>query len=274
MESIQQLGGAGLHLKIPLVQTVKRVSIKEQTADFPPQAVIAKDNVGLTINSAVFFKIIEPKKSVYEIENYISALETLSATTLRNIMGDMELDESLSSRETINSKMLSVLDEATDPWGIKVNRVEIQDILPPAQVQEAMERQVTAERNKRADILEAEGYKQSNILEAEGYKQKTILQAEADAKAVELEKNAEDNGIVAIREARPNDAVLLLRKLEAVKDMADGQATKIIVPSDLQGIAGLTEVISTVAKDKTLLKNNSVVEIESEEELTENDCED
>lgn len=258
---------AGLHFKIPFIQTIAaKVSLKEQVADFPPQAVITSDNVMLTINSVVYFRIIDPRANTYGVENYLAAIEKLSATSLRSIVGEMLLDETLSSRDTINSKMLQVLDSATDPWGIDITRVEIQDITPPAQMQDAMEKQATAERNKRAAILTAEGEKESAILTAQGNKESVILKAEAEkekmlreaegqAEAIERVAQANKSALIALKEAHVDEGVLVLKKLSAMTDVANGRATKIIIPSDLMGVAGMTEVIGSVAKDAEELES-------------------
>ena len=252
----------GLHFKIPFIERVARnVSLKEQVADFPPQPVITKDNVTMQIDTVVFFQITDPKLYAYGIEQPMQAIENLSATTLRNIIGDLELDQCLTSRDVVNSKMRSILDEATDPWGIKVNRVELKNILPPKEIQNAMEKQMKAERERREAILRAEGEKKSKILTAEGEKESAILTAEAEkaaailradakkqAQILEAEGEAEAilkvqtataEGIRRINEAAPGDAVLKLKSLEAFSAAANGRATKIIIPSELQGLAGL-----------------------------------
>lgn len=253
----------GLHFMVPIIQRVaNRVSLKEQVADFPPQSVITRDNVMLSINSVVYFKIIDPYKNTYGVENYLAALEKLSATSLRSIVGEMALDECLSSRDTINGKMISILDSATEPWGLDITRVEIQDIIPPSQIQDAMDKQATAERNKRAAILKAEGEKESAIRVAEGQKEATILEAEAakeqkireaegKARAIERVAQAQKNALVSLKEAGADSTVVTLRKLEAMKDVANGNATKIIVPSDLMGTVGITEVVGSSLKDST-----------------------
>ena len=265
--------GVGLHLKIPFIESVaKRLSLKEQVADFPPQPVITKDNVTMSIDSVVFFKIMDPKLYAYGVENPLVAIENLAATTLRNIIGDLELDTTLVSRDTINAKMRSILDEATDAWGIKVNRVEVKNITPPAAIQQAMEKQMKAEREKREAILLAEGEKQSAITVAEGNKQAQILAAEAEKQAVILAAEAERekqireaegeaaailnvqqataDGIRMVREAGADNAVLTLQAFEALKTVADGQATKIIIPSDIQGVAGLAASLKEIVVDK------------------------
>lgn len=261
--------GPGLHLKIPIIQqVVGRVSLKEQVADFPPQSVITKDNVMLSINSVVYFKIIDPYKNTYGVENYLAALEKLSATSLRSIVGDMTLDDCLSSRDTINAKMIDILDKATEPWGLDVTRVEIQDIIPPSQMQDAMERQATAERNKRAMILDSEGKKESAIRVAEGNKQAMILTAEAEkekrireaegeAQAVERVAQANARAIEYLKEAKADEAVITLKKLEAMSEVANGNATKIIVPSDLMNAVGITEVVGSTLKDSEEMSKSS-----------------
>ena len=259
----------GLHVKIPFIDKIsKKVSLKEQVIDFPPQPVITRDNVTMQIDTVVYFEITDPKLYTYGVENPIMAIENLSATTLRNIIGDMELDETLTSRETINTKMRASLDEATDPWGIKVNRVELKNIIPPAAIQDAMEKQMKAERERREAILIAEGQKKSTILVAEGKKQSAILDAEAEkqaailraeaqkermikeaegqAEAVLKVQNANAEGIRMIREAGADQAVLTLKSLEAFAKAADGKSTKIIIPSDIQGIAGLASSLKEI----------------------------
>ena len=262
----------GMHFKVPFIDRVaKKVLLKEQVVDFAPQPVITKDNVTMQIDTVVFFQITDPKLYTYGVENPIMAIENLSATTLRNIIGDMELDETLTSRETINTKMRASLDEATDPWGIKVNRVELKNIIPPAAIQDAMEKQMKAERERREAILIAEGQKKSTILVAEGKKQSAILDAEAEkqaailraeaqkermikeaegqAEAVLKVQNANAEGIRMIREAGADEAVLTLKSLEAFAKAADGKATKIIIPSDIQGIAGLASSLKEIVTD-------------------------
>ena len=261
----------GLHLKMPLFDKVARVvSMKEQVADFPPQPVITKDNVTMRIDTVLFFQITDPKLYCYGVENPIAAIENLTATTLRNIIGDLELDQTLTSRETINSKMRATLDEATDPWGIKVNRVELKNIMPPAAIQEAMEKQMKAERERREQILRAEGEKKSAILVAEGEKEAKILRAEAEKQAMILAAEAEKeatirkaegnaqaivevqkanaDGIKLLKEASPTDQVLTIKSLDAFMKAADGRATKLIIPSDIAGVAGLVSAISETAK--------------------------
>ena len=250
--------GVGIHFKIPILDRVaKRVSLKEQVVDFEPQAVITKDNVTMQIDTVIFFQITDPKQYAYGVENPIAAIENLTATTLRNIIGDLELDETLTSRETINSEMRTSLDIATDPWGIKVNRVELKNIMPPTAIQDAMEKQMKAERERREAILKAEGEKKSTILVAEGKKeslileaekQKRIKEAEGQAEAIRTVQKATAEGIEFIKQAGADDAVLTLKSLEAFAKAADGRATKIIIPSELQGIAGLTKTIAEVAR--------------------------
>ena len=265
--------GTGLHLKVPFIERVARkVNLKEQVVDFPPQPVITKDNVTMQIDTVVFFQITDPRLYAYGVENPIMAIENLSATTLRNIIGDLELDETLTSRETINTKMRASLDQATDPWGIKVNRVELKNIIPPAAIQEAMEKQMKAERERREAILIAEGQKRSTILVAEGKKESAILDAEAEKQAASLRaeaakekmiKEAEGQaeavlkvqqataeGIRMVKEAGADQAVLTLKSLEAFQKAADGKATKIIIPSELQGIAGLASSLKEIVKDE------------------------
>ena len=253
--------GKGLHVKLPFIERVaRRVSLKEQVADFPPQPVITKDNVTMQIDTVVYFQITDPKLYTYGIEQPMVAIETLSATTLRNIIGDLELDQCLTSRDIINSKMRVILDEATDPWGIKVNRVELKNILPPREIQSAMEKQMKAERErreailraegeKRAAILEAEGEKESAILRADAKKHQQILEAEGQAAAILAVQKATADGIRLLNEAAPSDPVLRLRALEAFAAAADGKATKIIIPSEIQGIAGLAQGIVESVKD-------------------------
>ena len=243
--------GVGLHLKVPFVERVaKKVSLKEQVADFAPQPVITKDNVTMQIDTVIYFQITDPKLYTYGIEQPLVAIENLSATTLRNIIGDLELDQCLTSRDIINTKMRTILDEATDPWGIKVNRVELKNILPPKEIQNAMEKQMKAERERREAILRAEGEKRSAILEAEGEKesailranakkQQQILEAEGQAEAILKVQTATAEGIRLINEAAPSEAVVKLKALEAFTAAANGKATKIIIPSEIQGIAGL-----------------------------------
>ncbi|HHT87446.1 MAG TPA: SPFH/Band 7/PHB domain protein [Clostridiales bacterium] len=275
---LERLGGyqatwdVGLHFKWPLIDKIaKRVLLKEQVVDFAPQPVITKDNVTMKIDTVVFFAITDPKLYTYGVENPLIAIENLTATTLRNIIGDLELDETLTSREIINTKMRQILDEATDPWGIKVTRVELKNIIPPAAIQDAMEKQMKAERERREAILIAEGQKRSAILVAEGDKESAILvaegekeaailraeakkeamirEAEGEAEAILQVQRARAEGIKFLKEADPTTEVLQLRSMEAFEKAADGQATKIIIPSDIQGIAGLSKSIVEVIKD-------------------------
>ena len=243
--------GVGLHFKLPFIErVVKKVSLKEQVADFDPQPVITKDNVTMQIDTVIYFQITDPKLYTYGVEYPMSAIENLTATTLRNIIGELELDQSLTSRDTINAKMRSILDEATDPWGIKVNRVELKNILPPREIQNAMEKQMKAERERRESILQAEGEKASKVLIAEGEKQSVLLQADAAKQAKIMAAEAEAQSILKVQQAMadsmrmlnenaPNDQVIKLKALEALEKVADGKATKIIIPSEIQGLAGL-----------------------------------
>ena len=243
--------GVGLHFKLPFIErVVKKISLKEQVADFDPQPVITKDNVTMQIDTVIYFQITDPKLYTYGVEYPMSAIENLTATTLRNIIGELALDQSLTSRDTINAKMRSILDEATDPWGIKVNRVELKNILPPREIQNAMEKQMKAERERRESILQAEGEKASKILVAEGEKQSTILRADAAKQAKIMAAEAEAQSILKVQQAMadsmrllnenaPNDQVIKLKALEALEKVADGKATKIIIPSEIQGLAGL-----------------------------------
>ena len=253
----------GPHVKVPFVmRVVKKVSLKEQVADFPPQPVITKDNVTMQIDTVIYFQIIDPKLYTYGVEHPMSAIENLTATTLRNIIGDLELDQSLTSRDHINTKMRAILDEATDPWGIKVNRVELKNIIPPREIQDAMEKQMKAERERRESILQAEGQKQSQILVAEGEKQSVILRADAAKQARIMEAEAQAEAILRVQqatadalkllnEAAPNDQVVKLKALEAFQAAADGKATKIIIPSEIQSLAGLAASVQTLMeKDK------------------------
>ncbi len=259
----QSTWGVGLHIKIPFLdRVVKRVSLKEQVVDFAPQPVITKDNVTMQIDTVIYFQIIDPKLYTYGVEHPMSAIENLTATTLRNIIGDLELDQSLTSRDHINTKMRSILDEATDPWGIKVNRVELKNIIPPREIQDAMEKQMKAERERREAILQAEGQKQSQILVAEGEKQSLILRADAAKQAKIMEAEAEAESILRVQqatadalrilnEAAPNDQVVKLKALEAFAAAANGTATKIIIPSEIQSLAGLAaSVQSLMEKDE------------------------
>ncbi len=264
--------GVGLHLKVPFFDRIARkVSLKEQVLDYPPQPVITKDNVTMQIDTVVYFQITDPKLYAYGVEQPMAAMETLTATTLRNIIGDLELDQTLTSRDIINTKMRAILDEATDPWGIKVNRVELKNILPPADIQNSMEKQMKAERDRRQAILQAEGQKKSAILIAEGEKESAILRADAEKQAAilkaEAEKQAailradgEAQAILAVQKAMadslallnekaPNDAVLKLKSIEAMQKVADGKATKIIIPSQLQGLVGMANGIVEGVKE-------------------------
>ena len=252
----------GLHVKIPFIDRISNnVSLKEIVKDFAPQPVITKDNVTMQIDTVVYFQITDPRLFTYGVERPINAIENLTATTLRNIIGELELDQTLTSRDIINSKMRSILDEATDPWGIKVNRVEVKNIIPPRDIQEAMEKQMRAERERREKILQAEGEKKSSILIAEGEKESAILRAEAqkesqikiaegEAEALLKMKQAEADGIKLLKDAKADSNVLALKSFEALQNMANGQATKIIVPSDLQGIASLGITLSELTKNK------------------------
>ena len=269
----QDTWSVGLHFKVPIVDKVaKRVLLKEQVADFPPQPVITKDNVTMRIDTVVFFQITDPKLFTYGVENPIMAIENLTATTLRNIIGDLELDQTLTSRETINAKMRASLDIATDPWGIKVNRVELKNIIPPAAIQDAMEKQMKAERERREAILRAEGEKKSTILVAEGKKESAILEAEAEKQSAILRAEAEKekmireaegeaeailkvqqataNGLRFIKDAGADDSVLRLKSLEALEKVADGKSTKIIIPSEIQNMAGLLTIAKELLSDK------------------------
>ena len=266
----QQTWGVGLHVKVPFIDRVsKKVLLKEQVVDFAPQPVITKDNVTMRIDTVVFYQITDPKLFAYGVENPIMAIENLTATTLRNIIGDLELDQTLTSRETINTKMRATLDVATDPWGIKVNRVELKNIIPPAAIQDAMEKQMKAERERREAILIAEGEKKSRILRAEGQKESLILEAEGEkesailraeakkeatireaegqAEAILKIQQANADGLRFMKEAKVDDAVIQLKSLEAFGKAADGKATKIIIPSEIQGIAGLVKSITEIA---------------------------
>lgn len=267
----QATWGVGLHLKMPIIDRVaKRVTLKEQVVDFAPQPVITKDNVTMRIDTVVFFQITDPKLFAYGVENPIMAIENLTATTLRNIIGDLELDETLTSRETINTKMRATLDVATDPWGIKVNRVELKNIIPPTAIQDAMEKQMKAERERRESVTRAEGEKRATILVAEGKKESAILDAEAEKQAAILRaeakreatikeaegqaeailriQQANADGIRFLKDSQPDAAVLQIKSLEAFAKAADGKATKIIIPSDIQGLAGLVSSITEIAK--------------------------
>ena len=253
--------GVGLHFKIPFFErVVKKVSLKEQVADFDPQPVITKDNVTMQIDTVIYFQITDPKLYTYGVEHPMNAIENLTATTLRNIIGDMELDQSLTSRDTINSRMRSILDEATDPWGIKVNRVELKNIIPPKEIQNAMEKQMKAERERRESILQAEGEKASKVLIAEGEKQSTLLRADAAKQAKIMAAEAEAESILKVQQAMadsmrmlnenaPNDQVIKLKSIEAMQKVADGKATKIIIPSEMQGLVGLANGIVEGTKE-------------------------
>jgi regulator of protease activity HflC (stomatin/prohibitin superfamily) len=268
----QQTWGVGLHVKVPFIDRVsKKVLLKEQVVDFAPQPVITKDNVTMRIDTVVFYQITDPKLFAYGVENPIMAIENLTATTLRNIIGDLELDQTLTSRETINTKMRATLDVATDPWGIKVNRVELKNIIPPAAIQDAMEKQMKAERERREAILIAEGEKKSRILRAEGQKESVILEAEGEkesailraeakkeatireaegqAEAILKLQKANADGLQFLKEVKVDDAVIQLKSLEAFGKAADGKATKIIIPSEIQGIAGLVKSVTEIAKE-------------------------
>ena len=265
--------GGGLHFKIPFIDRIaRRVSLKEQVMDYPPQPVITKDNVTMQIDTVVYYSITDPKLYAYGVEYPMAAMETLTATTLRNIIGDLELDQTLTSRDIINTKMRAILDEATDPWGIKVNRVELKNILPPADIQSSMEKQMKAERDRRQAILQAEGQKKSAILIAEGERESAILKADAEKQAAILRAEAEKqaailraageaeailevqramaDSIAMLNEKAPNDNVLKLKAIEAMQKVADGKATKIIIPSELQGIVGLANGIVEGVKEK------------------------
>ena len=264
--------GTGLHIAIPVIDRIsKKVNLKELVADFPPQPVITKDNVTMQIDTVIYLQITDPKLYVYGVDNPIRAIENLTATTLRNIIGDLELDQTLTSRDIINSKMRMILDEATDPWGIKINRVELKNIMPPKEIQDSMEKQMKAERERREKILQAEGEKRSSILVAEGEKQSMILRAEAEKEAAILRADAEKEatirraegeaqailkvqqanaeGIKMLNEAAPNQAVIAVKSLEAFEKAADGQATKIIIPSEIQSLAGLASSLKEVIKE-------------------------
>ena len=253
----------GIHFKVPFIERIaRRVSLKEQVLDYPPQPVITKDNVTMQIDTVIYFQITDPKLYTYGVEYPMSAIENLTATTLRNIIGELELDQSLTSRDTINAKMRSILDEATDPWGIKVNRVELKNILPPREIQNAMEKQMKAERERRESILQAEGEKASKVLIAEGEKQSTLLRADAAKQAKIMAAEAEAESILKVQQAMadsmrmlnenaPNDQVIKLKALEALEKVADGKATKLIIPSEIQGLAGLA------ASAKMLVENDA-----------------
>ncbi len=264
---VERLGGyhstwsVGIHIKIPFFDKVaSKVSLKEHVVDFPPQPVITKDNVTMQIDTVVYYQITDPKLYTYGVERPMMAIENLTATTLRNIIGDLELDETLTSRDTVNTKMRSILDEATDPWGIKINRVELKNIMPPAEIQDAMERQMKAERERREAILKAEGEKKASILQAEGDKEAAILRAEAKkeaaireadgkAQAIIRVQQAVAEGIRLINESDPKPGYLTIKSLESLNVLADGKATKIVVPSDIQGLAGLAASFKEIIKD-------------------------
>ena len=259
--AFQSVWEVGLHFKIPFIERVaKKVSLKEQVMDYPPQPVITKDNVTMQIDTVIYYQITDPKLYTYGVEHPMSTIETLTATTLRNIIGDLELDQTLTSRDTINSQMRVILDEATDPWGIKVNRVELKNILPPTDIQNSMEKQMKAERERRQNILQAEGTKQSAILVAEGEKEAAVLRADAEKQAAILRAEGEAQAILSVQKAMaeslkllndacPNDQVIKLKALETMEKVADGKATKIIIPSEIQGLAGLAEgVVESVKK--------------------------
>ena len=271
--AFQTVWGVGLHFKVPFIDRIaRRVSLKEQVLDYPPQPVITKDNVTMQIDTVVYFQITDPKLYAYGVEQPMAAMETLTATTLRNIIGDLELDQTLTSRDVVNTKMRAILDEATDPWGIKVNRVELKNILPPQDIQNSMEKQMKAERDRRQAILQAEGQKKSAILIAEGEKESAILRASAEKEAAilkaEAEKQAailradgEAQAILAVQKAMadslallnekaPNDSVLKLKAIEAMQKVADGKATKIIIPSEMQGLVGMASGIVESVKDQ------------------------
>ena len=270
--AFQSVWGVGLHFKMPFIDRIaRRVSLKEQVLDYPPQPVITKDNVTMQIDTVVYFSITDPKLYTYGVEHPMAAMETLTATTLRNIIGDLELDQTLTSRDIINTKMRAILDEATDPWGIKVNRVELKNILPPADIQSSMEKQMKAERDRRQAILQAEGQKKSAILIAEGEKESAILRASAEKEAAILKAEAEKqaailkadgeaqailsvqkamaDSLALLNEKAPNDAVLKLKSIEAMQKVADGKATKIIIPSEMQGLVGMANGIVEGVKE-------------------------
>src|SRR6056297_637301 len=284
---IERLGGylttwdVGLNFKIPLIDRIaSKVSLKEKVVDFPPQPVITKDNVTMSIDTVVYYQITDPKLFAYGVSNPILAIENLTATTLRNIIGQLELDESLSSRDLINTQMRSILDEATDPWGIRVNRVEVKNIEPPADIQEAMEKQMRAERErresilraegkKRAAILVAEGQKESVILEAEAYKESSVRRAEGESEAILKVQKAKAKGIEMIRLSKPNKEVLSIQSMEAFIKAADGKATKIIIPSEIQGIAGLASSLTEIMKDDTAYESYDKTSEKTEAEKIE-----
>ena len=259
--AFQAVWGVGLHLKVPFIDRIaRRVSLKEQVLDYPPQPVITKDNVTMQIDTVVYFQITDPKLYTYGVESPMMAMENLTATTLRNIIGDLELDQTLTSRDLINTQMRAILDDATDPWGIKVNRVELKNILPPADIQSSMEKQMKAERDRRQAILQAEGQKKSAILIAEGEKESAILRADAEKQAAILKAEGEAEAIRAVQKAladslemlnksAPNDQVIKLKSIQAMEKVADGKATKIIIPSEMQGLVGLANGIVEGVKE-------------------------
>ena len=261
MGAFRTVWGVGIHFKMPFIERIaKKVSLKEQVLDYPPQPVITKDNVTMQIDTVVYFQITDPKLYTYGVEYPMVAMETLTATTLRNIIGDLELDQTLTSRDVINTKMRAILDEVTDPWGIKVNRVELKNILPPQDIQNSMEKQMKAERDRRQAILQAEGTKRSQILVAEGEKEAAILKADAEKQSAILRAEGEAQAIMEVQkalaesvrllnEACPNDQVIKLKALEAMQKVADGQATKLIIPSDMQGLAALAGGLKEIVKD-------------------------
>ena len=246
----------GLHLKIPVIDRIaKKISLKEQVADFPPQPVITKDNVTMQIDTVIYLQVTDPKLYTYGVDNPIRAIENLTATTLRNIIGDLELDQTLTSRDIINSKMRAILDEATDAWGIKINRVELKNIMPPKEIQDSMEKQMKAERERREKILQAEGEKRSAVLVAEGEKEAAIKRAEGEAEAILKIQQAQAEGIKMLNEANPDAQVIAIKSLESLQKVADGKSTKIIIPSEIQGLAGLATCFKELIKDdKTDIK--------------------
>lgn len=260
----------GLHFKIPIMEKVaKKVNLKEQVVDFDPQGVITKDNVTMQIDTVVYFQITDPKLLAYGVERPMMAIENLTATTLRNIIGEMELDETLTSRDVVNTKMRAILDEATDPWGIKINRVELKNIIPPREIQDSMERQMKAERERRESILRAEGEKRSAVLVAEGEKESAILRAEAqkeaaikkaegEAEAILKVQSAVAEGIKRVNEADPGQGFLALRSYEALEKVSNGNATKIIIPSDIQNLAGLAASLKEIVKDDNVKKKKTI----------------
>ena len=259
--AFQTVWGVGLHFKVPFIDRIaRRVSLKEQVLDYPPQPVITKDNVTMQIDTVVYFQITDPKLYAYGVEQPMAAMETLTATTLRNIIGDLELDQTLTSRDVVNTKMRAILDEATDPWGIKVNRVELKNILPPQDIQNSMEKQMKAERDRRQAILQAEGQKKSAILIAEGEKESAILRADAEKQAAILKAEGEAEAIRKVQQAladslemlnksAPNEQVIKLKSIEAMQKIADGKATKIIIPSEMQGLVGMAQGIVESVKE-------------------------